>query len=133
MVVTADHGHMDSKGVAVVDYPRITECLVRMPSIEPRALNLFVKEEKREQLEYEFQKEFGDKFLLWTKEQVLRTKLFGTGKEHPNFQGMLGDYLAIAVDDLSIYNTREEAGLFIGVHAGLTEDEMTIPLIVIDG
>ena len=132
VVVTADHGHMDSKGVAIVDYPKITECLVRMPSIEPRALNLFVREEKREQLEYEFQKEFGDKFLLWTREQVLESKLFGTGKEHPNFQGMLGDYLAIAVDDLSIYNTREEADLFIGVHAGLTEDEITIPLIVID-
>ena len=132
VIVTADHGHMDSKGVAIVDYPRLTECLVRMPSIEPRALNLFVKEGKRAQLEYEFQKEFGDKFLFWDKEQVLKAKLFGTGKEHPNFQGMLGDYLAIAVDDLSIYNTREEAGVFIGVHAGLTEDEMTIPLIVID-
>lgn len=132
VIVTADHGHMDSKGVALVDYPKIMECLLRLPSIEPRALNLFVREEKREQFEKEFQKEFGDKFLLWTKEQVLERKLFGTGKEHPNFQGMLGDYLAIAVDDLSIYNTREEAEFFIGVHAGLTEDEMTIPLIIIE-
>ena len=130
VIVTADHGHMDSKGVSIKDYPKITECLVRMPSIEPRALNLFVREEKREQFEYEFRKEFGDKFLLWTKQQVLDKRLFGTGKEHPNFQGMLGDYLAIAVDDLSIYSTREEADFFIGVHAGLTEDEMIIPLII---
>lgn len=132
VIVTADHGHMDSKAAALVDYPKITECLVRMPSIEPRALNLFVQEEKKEQLEYEFQKNFGDKFLLLTKEQVLEQKLFGQGTEHPNFQKMLGDYLAIATNDLSIYNTREEAEFFIGVHAGLTEDEMRIPLIVIE-
>lgn len=132
VIVTADHGHMDSKGVSITDYPANTECLVRMPSIEPRALNLFVKEEKKEQFEHEFKKAFGDKFLLWTKEQVLRKQLFGTGTPHPNFEKMLGDYLAIAIDDLSIYSTKEEADFFIGVHAGLTEDEMTIPLIFVE-
>ena len=132
VIVTADHGHLDSKGVSITDYPNITECLVRMPSIEPRALNLFVKKEKREQFEYEFKKEFGDKFLLWTKEQVRHSKIFGNGTEHPYFEKMLGDYLAIAIDDLSIYNTREEADFFIGVHAGLTEDEMMIPLIIVE-
>ena len=55
---------MDSKGVSITDYPSITECLVRMPSIEPGALNLFVKAEKMEQFENEFKKAFGDKFLL---------------------------------------------------------------------
>ena len=132
LIITADHGHMDSKGVTIEDYPRIMECLVRLPSIEPRALNLFVKEDKKEQFECEFRQEFGDKFLLWTKPKVLDTHLFGMGKEHTCFRDMLGDYLAIAIDDLTIFNTREEAEHFIGVHAGMTEDEMTIPLIVIE-
>ena len=44
---------------------------------------------------------------------------------------MLGDYLAVAIDNLAIFNTREERDAFVGVHAGLTEDEMNIPLIVI--
>lgn len=132
VIVTADHGHMDSKGVSITDYPEIMDCLVRMPSIEPRALNLFIKEEKREQFVREFEKEFGDQFLLWTKEQVQQNQLFGTGTDHPYFGEMLGDYLAIATDDLSIYSTKKEADYFIGVHAGLTEDEMIIPLIVIE-
>ena len=132
IIVTADHGHMDSKSVTITDYPRITECLIRLPSIEPRALNLFVKEDKKGQFEREFLKEFGDKFLLWTKQQVLDLHLFGMGKEHIFFHDMLGDYLAIAIDDMTIFNTREEAEHFISVHAGLTEDEMTIPLIVIE-
>lgn len=132
VIVSADHGHMDSKGVTLTDYPRIMDCLVRIPSIEPRALNLFVKEDKKKQFEFEFRQAFGTQFLLWTKQEVLDSHLFGTGYEHAFFRDMLGDYLAIAVDDLSIYNTKEEAERFIGVHAGLTEDEMTIPLIVIE-
>ncbi len=131
-IVTADHGHMDSKCVALEDYPTIIECLVRMPSIEPRVLNLFVKEEKKQQFEEEFQSFFGEEFLLWPKQKVLDEKLFGAGAEHPTFRDMLGDYLAIAVGDISIFDTREEAEMFIGVHAGLLEDEMVIPLVVIE-
>lgn len=132
LIVTADHGHIDSKCVGLDEYPKINECLLRLPSIEPRALNLFIKPGKKEQFEKEFQKEFGEKFLLWRKEKVLKEKLFGTGKEHPVFSTMLGDYLAIAMDDVSIFATEEEAKQYIGVHAGLTEDEMMIPLIVIE-
>ena len=59
-------------------------------------------------------------------------ELFGYGTEHKEFRNMLGDYLAVAIDDLSIFNTKEAAETFIGVHAGLTEEEMIIPLIVVE-
>lgn len=131
-IITADHGHIDSKCVAIGDYPQIQECLVRLPSIEPRALNLFIRPEKKEQFLREFQKEFGEKFLLLSKEEVIRKQLFGSDAEHPSFRDMLGDYLAIAVSDLTICNTKEEADLLIGVHAGMTEAEMEIPLIIIE-
>ncbi|MBQ9120386.1 MAG: alkaline phosphatase family protein [Lachnospiraceae bacterium] len=131
LLITADHGHMDSAGVAMEDYPELTECLVRMPSIEPRALNLFVKPGMEEIFAERFRREFGEKFLLLTKREVKERKLFGTGTEHARFDEMLGDYLAVAVDDLSIYNTREERDTFIGVHAGLTEEELMIPLIAV--
>lgn len=105
---------------------------MRNPSIEPRALNLFVKPEKRKQFEREFRREFGDQFLLCTREEFLMRKLFGTGKEYPSFRGMLGDYLAIAVDQLTIFTTGEDANYNAGVHAGLAEDEMIVPLIIVE-
>lgn len=131
VIVTADHGHMDSRGVAIEDYPKITECLKRGLSLEPRAVNFFVKEEKKQQFEEEFRKNFGDTFLLLTKEEVREKQLFGPGKEGVAFDGMLGDYLAAAVSDLSIYSHKKEADFFIGIHAGLLEDEMVIPLLLI--
>ena len=133
VIVTADHGHIDSKGVCITDYPTITECLVRMPSIEPRALNFFVKGGKEKRFEAEFARYFGKDFLLMTKQEAIDKKLFGTGDEHPCFRAMLGDYLAVGIGSLTIFNTHKEAERFISVHAGLTEDEMRIPLVVIDG
>ncbi|MDD3338679.1 MAG: alkaline phosphatase family protein [Lachnospiraceae bacterium] len=132
LIITADHGHINSKGVSLTDYPRILECLIRMPSIEPRALNFFVKADRKDQFKNEFKKEFGNKFILWDKEKVIKEKIFGDGSPHSAFPDMIGDYLAIAVDDLSIYNTVAEAKYFKGAHAGLTEDEMIIPLIIVE-
>lgn len=132
VIVTADHGHIDTKGVALIDYPKICECLSRLPSIEPRALNFFIKPGMEELFVSEFNRKFSDSFLLFTKAEVLENKLFGRGTEHPAFRDMLGDYLAVATGDLCIYNTREEADFFIGAHAGLTAEEMTIPLILVE-
>lgn len=131
LIVTADHGHCDGRNVSITDYPKILECLVRMPSIEPRALNLFVKADKRKQFEEEFRKEFGEDFLLLTKEEVYQEKLFGTGTPHRNVDAMLGDYLAISTTDLTIFNTKEETEAFKGIHAGYTSDEMRIPIIAV--
>ncbi|MGN0379180.1 MAG: alkaline phosphatase family protein [Butyrivibrio sp.] len=132
LIVTADHGHVDGRNVSITEYPQIMECLIRLPSIEPRALNLFVKKDKRKQFEREFIKEFGKDFVLLTKEEVYKEKLFGTGKPHVNADAMIGDYLAVSMTNLTIFNTTEEAKAFKGVHAGYTHEEMTVPFIVFD-
>lgn len=132
LVVTADHGQIDGKCVCIKDYPRIADCLLRVPTIEARALNLFVKEDKRDLFEEEFNNEFGDKYLLLPKQKVLEMKLFGDGIEHKDFRSMLGDYLAVAVADLAIFHSKEKAEKFKGVHAGLTAEEMIIPLILVE-
>lgn len=128
LIVTADHGHINIKNNLLTDYPDLTECLVRMPSMEPRALNLFVKEEMKDRFKSAFNEHFGDEFILLTKEELLQKQLLGSGQNHPKLERMLGDFLAIAIGDTEILNTGKK---FKGSHAGLTEDEMTIPLIAI--
>lgn len=127
--VTADHGHIDTDYVMWKDYPALADCLVRLPSLEPRVLNFFVKEGKHAFFEAEFNKEFGDKFLLMPMEEAIEKQLFGTGTPHKQFRSMLGDYLAIAISDLSIYYIEER---WVSMHGSVTEDEMLIPLIVLE-
>ena len=132
LFITADHGHMDSKNLCILDYPEIMKCLVRMPGIEPRALNLSIKDEYKDEFPELFEKTFGDKFWLVPKDEVIERKLFGLGTEYPKFRDKLGDFLAIAVSDTSLFNTHVEAKLMPGGHAGLTKEELEIPLIAIE-
>jgi len=132
LIITADHSHVDVKGVDINDYPTITECLVRMPSFEPRALNFHVKEDKKEQFESEFTKCFADKYLLWPMQKALDEKLFGHGPEHDSFRDMLGQYIALAVDDTAIFRSARDAQRYKGHHAGLTEKERIIPFIAVE-
>ncbi|MDY3072864.1 MAG: alkaline phosphatase family protein [Eubacteriales bacterium] len=127
LFVTADHGHINTESAVLQEHPAITDCLVRLPSLEPRVLNFFVKEGKREKFVRAFRREFGDKFLLLPMAEAIDAKLMGTGREHPLFRAMLGDFLAVAADDLSIFFAEEKC---VSMHGSLTEDEMLIPLLV---
>ena len=129
LLITADHSHMDCRNLCILDYPEVLDCLVRMPSVEPRTLNLFVREERRNDFPEVFRKYFGDDFLLLTREEALREHLFGTGKDRPGLREMIGDYVAAAVTDCAVFNTHYEAQAMPGGHAGLTAEESRIPLI----
>ena len=131
-LITADHGHIDGKNDCLLDYPEIMRCLVRQPSFEPRILNLFVKDEYKETFPKIFNKYFGESFVLLTKAEVFSERVFGTGNDRDCLEEMIGDYVALAISDKSIFNTHFGAQEMRGVHAGLTEEERKIPFIVIE-
>ena len=129
VIITADHGHINVRNDVLSDYPDIMDCLVRMPSIEARALNLFIKKGMESSFETAFNAHFSESYILMKKSEVIESRLFGLGENHAKFNDLLGDYLAVAVDDYAITNVPSK--LHLGNHAGLTKDEMTIPLIAI--
>ncbi len=133
VIVTADHGHIDVDGKVITDYPEINDCLKMPPSFEPRALNLFVKDGCHERLERAFEDNFGNEFRLFTRKEALETGLFGKGEDHPLLPSLLGDHIAAAVGDIAVYNTKRKRDRYLGNHAGLTAEEMTIPLIAAEG
>lgn len=127
--VIADHGHYNVEDIFIKDYPDIEECLLRNTSLEPRAVNFFIKKDKKEQFTTLFNKYFADDFDLYSKEDVIEFRLFGDGKENRIFRDALGDYLAIAKTNKTlIYNGSE---ILKSQHAGYTDDEILVPLIVI--
>ncbi len=131
VIVTADHGQCDGKIEYLENYPQITELLKIPPSVEGRALSLFVKGGKKEQFKQEFNKIFGDLFRLMTKEEVFNENLLGLGKPHPRTTDFIGDFLAVAVGNVHIDYKREDFDMK-GLHAGLTEDEMNVPFIAFE-
>ncbi len=87
---------------------------------------------RAEQFLESFKKHFGKEFLLFSREEITESQLFGEGAYHPRFQEAIGDYFAVAVGALNLFDTNEEKENIIGVHAGMTKEEMTVPLIVVE-
>ena len=128
--VVADHGHKNIVNIDLNNYPNLTTCLKRTTSLEPRAVNFFVKDNKKNYFEKIFNKYFSTDFDLYTKEDVINSKLFGDGKENPIFRDLLGDYLAIAKTNKTLLY--DDTEILKSQHAGYTEDEIIIPLIIIN-
>ncbi|MBO4682148.1 MAG: alkaline phosphatase family protein [Clostridiales bacterium] len=131
LLITADHSQIECENHCLLDYPEIMRRLVGMPSIEPRTLSFRVKDEYKKDFPEVFRKTFGDKFWILTKEEIIEKKLFGIGKDHELFSGMLGDYICISVSDAAVFLTHAEMNMMPGGHAGLTKAELEIPLIAV--
>ena len=127
--VIADHGHYNIENMFIKDYPEIEECLLRNTSLEPRAVNFFIKPDKKFLFEELFNKYFGNDFDLYNIEDVIESKLFGDGKENEIFRDVLGDYLAIAKTNKALLHTGDI--ILKSHHAGYTDDEIFVPLIMI--
>jgi len=129
LLITADHGLVDGETILFHQDQEMMDCMIRRPSMEARALNLFVKEECRERFETLFHERYGDRFLLLPMEEVHRLGLFGSGNDHPRLKRMLGNYLSIAVGEAVL---RTKNVIHPADHGGMTRDEMMIPLIAIE-
>ncbi len=128
--VVADHGHKNVINIDLKEYPDIINCLIRNTSLEPRTVNFFVKDDKKEEFENLFTKYFSTDFDLYAKTEVISSKLFGYGEENEIFQDSLGDYLAIAKTDKTLLYIGNE--VLKSHHAGYTDDEIYVPLIVVN-
>ncbi len=135
LIVTADHGHIEINGyIYINDCGRMVDCLLKPLSIEDRCVSCFVKSDMKEIFEQEFQHYLSQDFLLLTREQVLSAHLFGEGVKHTLTDDMIGDYLLIGITDKCLVQKMPHGRDFFickGAHAGLTQDEMTVPLILI--
>ncbi len=128
--VIADHGHINVENIFLKDYPSVVSCLKMNTSLEPRAVNFFIKENKQNEFEKLFEHYFSEDFSLYTKKDIIDSKLFGDGIKNKAVDDILGDYIAIAKTDKAILYEGDE--VLKSHHAGYTDDEILIPLIVID-
>ena len=131
IIIVADHGHIKVDHIFLKDYPDLLNMLERTTSLEQRAVSFKVKENQKENFVNLFNKLFGKYFTLYTKEDVIESNLFGIGKQNPNFEPAIGDFIAIAESSNKCLVVEGDEVL-TSQHAGYTDDEIYIPLIVID-
>ena len=131
-IISADHGLTDIDGyIYLRDDKDLYKMIKRRTSIETRATSVLLKNKYKEEFKEIFLKKYGDKFEVFSKEEVINQNLLGFGIPHFKVDSFIGDYLVVAKDRLCIHYSTEHKHKFKASHAGMTEDEMIIPLIVL--
>ena len=137
LIVTADHGHLDCEPIYIKQYKELYNMLKRMPSNEARCAFFHVKEEYLEEFKTRFNSLFEGKFILMSKKEFLDNEFLGLDKysdRHERIEELVGDYVGIAIDKYYFNCLDEDNAEFIfkSHHAGLTLEELMVPLIVIN-
>lgn len=135
LIISADHGHKDIEKVYDILYMEdIQDCLMLPPSIESRCTTFWVKEEKKIEFERLFKEEFGEDFILYTKEEFLERNMLGFGNKHKKVDDFIGNYISLSIRGASFkletYISKEKPEKK-SAHCGLSCEEMEVPLIII--
>lgn len=131
IIITADHGHKLVQHIFLKDYPKLFEMLERTASLEQRAVSFKIKNGLKEEFAKTFEETLGNEFKLYSKEDVKNSNLFGVGKKHKLFDEAIGDFIAIA-DESNKCIITEGDEILVSHHAGYSDDEIYVPLIVVD-
>ena len=78
---------------------------------------------------------YKDKMYLFKTKEFIDNKIFGLSENNMNILNNLGEYISLCNSDAQFINSpeiEEYYGKTKGNHSGLTQDEMIIPLIVIN-
>lgn len=135
VIISADHGAVDIEEIYLNSYPDICETFIRPPALEARFVTFFVKPDQRVIFKNLFDNYFANDFVLFSKQEFLLSGILGQGKMHKLVPSMIGDFVAVAISNKSLrYSTGEKVFASLKAdHAGYTPEEMTVPLIVLEG
>ena len=132
IIISADHGLVDVESLWINDYPEICQMLVRPLSLEARYTTFFIKPEYKDKFAVKFNQIFGDDFRLYTKDEFLSSGLLGSGIPHPKINDFVGDFVAISLGRKMLHYDagKKERVNLVAEHAGISESEMLVPLII---
>lgn len=135
IIVTADHGFIDSpadQAIDLDDHPALRETLLLPLCGEPRMAYAYVRAGRTQAFEDYVRGALGNRIRLLRSADVLAQGWLGPGTAHPGLHDRLGDYVLVPRGRgiLRDWLQGEERYTHVGVHGGLSAAEMNVPLIV---
>ncbi|WP_300341082.1 alkaline phosphatase family protein [Accumulibacter sp.] len=136
LLVTADHGFIDSPGRRVIDlddHPQLAALLLRPLCGERRVAYCYVAAANRPAFEAYVRRHFGRACHLYRSDQLIAAGWFGPAPYHPRLSTRVGDYTLLMKDNWTIKDwlPEEKRYTMLGVHGGISSNEMRVPLIAL--
>lgn len=137
LLLTADHGFIDTRPETTVllsQHPQLQDMLMAPLCGEPRLAYCYVHPANHRAFERYVSEHLSDWVDLYPSRQLVEDGWFGLGKEHPQLQHRIGHYALLAKGDSKIVGQMpgEEPLRQVGVHGGLSREEMLVPLVVME-
>lgn len=133
LIITADHGHTNVKEIAFYACTPVMKLLKRKPSNDGRCITFCVKKNKGKQFEQVFNALFGSIYKLYKTSDAISLGFFGGKDDIKNSRcdDFLGDYVAVAISNYYFNYKGSDNFPFKSHHAGITEDEMLVPVCIV--
>jgi len=136
LLITADHGFIDSTPDRTIDleaHPRLKRML-RLPLCgERRAAYAYLHPGCHEEFERYVNETFANDIVARPAAQVLAEEYYGPGTPHPRLHERIGDYVLFMRDNAVIKDwlPGERRYAQVGVHGGMSDEELYVPLIAL--
>ena len=136
LVVTADHGFIDIRPESRLDagiVPGLAPMLSRPLCGEPRVAYCYVRDDPRADFARRAGEGLSGAARVVESASMIEAGWFGLADPHPRLRERVGDYALVMQEDYAIRDRIEGEKPFrhIGVHGGVSREEMRVPLVVV--
>ena len=136
LVVTADHGFVDLRPESRLEaesVPGLAPLLAQPLCGEPRVAYCYVREECRADFVERAVEGLGGAARVVDSASMIEDGWFGLGEPHPRLRERVGDFALVMRGDYAIRDriAGEEPFRHVGVHGGVSREEMRVPLVVV--
>jgi len=138
LIVTGDHGLINTsrrKEIFIEQIPGLKECLTIPLSGEARTRYVYVRPGKVKEFEHIVNKRLSKFCWCFKSEDLVKDHLFGLGKPNKKLLDRIGDYILVMKEDYTLRdklaNSQINRTFMKGVHGGVSDDEMFVPLVVV--
>ena len=136
LVVTADHGFVDIRPESRLDaesVPGLAPMLARALCGEPRVAYCYVRDDCRGDFVERAVEGLAGAARVVESASMIRDGWFGLADPHPRLRERVGDHALVMRDDYAISDRVGDEKPFrhIGVHGGVSREEMQVPLVVV--
>jgi len=134
LLVTADHGFIDTspnRTIHLENHPLLQRTLMVPLCGESRLAFCYVHPGRQRTFEAYVRDQFSGQAKLFPSSQLLQQGWFGRGAPDPRLQHRIGQYALVMKENWTIIDRLpgERALQHIGVHGGVSAQEMYVPLI----
>jgi len=133
LIVTADHGFvpMRPEDYLLLDGEFDARRALLMPPVgEPRASYLYARQGEADAIRQAFDKPRDDGLICVESDEMVKSGLLGVRLPHPQVEHRIGDLALLSTGTHGVFQDYPDAAILRGMHGGLTEDEMLVPLII---